>query len=175
MKQQARQQIYHIDRIEQFDKRNDIKIRGIETATDDDLAQKVVDLVTGVSVNLTKEDFTCYRTGQSDKASRPVMVKLHNQKKKLEIMRAKKRLGAGKFIDEDLTRLRSKLYYEVRQDTNTTKYWTIDGKIYAMVRANGGGEPTKTCFQTPDDLAVLGWDEGRIEALMNSLNSLNSA
>ena len=44
-----------------------------------------------------------------------------------------------------------------------------------MVRANGGGEPTKTCFQTPDDLAVLGWDEGRIEALMNSLNSLNSA
>ena len=86
-------------------------------------------------------------------------------------MRAKKRLGAGKYIDEDLTRLRSKLYYEVRQDTNTTKYWTIDGKIYAMVRANGGGEPTKTCFQTPDDLAVLGWDEGRIEALMNSLNS----
>ena len=52
-----------------------------------------------------------------------------------------------------------------------TKHWTIEGKIYAMVTTSGGGEATKTCFQTPDDLAVLGWDDDRIENFMNTINS----
>ena len=171
VKLQARQQCYHIDRIEQHDKRNDIKIRGLATENDEDLPQKVVDLAKEINVTINKDDFICYRTGRSDNANRPVLVKLNDQRTKVKIMRAKKNLGTGKYIDEDLTRLRSKLYYEVRHDANTTKYWTIDGKIYAMVKPSGGGEPTKTCFQTPDDLAILGWDEGRVEDFMNSLNS----
>ena len=116
--------------------------------------------------------FICYRTGKLENPSRPILVKLHNQRQKVEIMRAKKGLGgSGKYIDEDLTKLRGKLYYEIRKDANTTKHWTVDGKIYAMVKTSGGGEAVKTCFQTPDDLAVLGWDERRIEDFMNSLNT----
>ena len=119
------QQIYHLDRVEQTVKKNDIKIRGIEYLGEEDTAQKVIELANTVQVTIRKEDFTCYRLGKPDKVSRPILVKLHNKHKKIELMRAKKNLAnaaAGKFIEEDLTKLRSKLYYEVRKDENTTKH-----------------------------------------------------
>ena len=129
MRKQSRQQIYNLDRVEQTEKKNDIKIRGIEYVGDEDTAQIVVDLASKVQVDIKKEDFTCYRLGKPEKSSRPILVKLHNQHKKIELMRAKKNLAtaaAGKFIEEDLTRLRSKLYFEVRHNENTTKDRTIE-------------------------------------------------
>ena len=168
MRRQMRKQTYHMDRMEQAEKRNNIRMKGIDYAESEDTAEKVIQLAGTIQVNLARTDFTCYRTGNIENVSRPVMVRLHNQQKKIEFMKAKKHLARGKTIEEDLTRLRSKLHYTVRKNENTIKHWTIDGKIFAMVKPQDGGDATKVCFESPDDLYALGWNEERVEQFMNT-------
>ena len=169
MRKQIRKQTYLMDRMEQVEKQNNIRMKGITYAESEDTAEKVIELAQSISVTLDRNDFTCYRTGNIENASRPVMVRLHKKHKKIELMKAKKHLARGKTIEEDLTRLRSKLYYTVRKSENTIKHWTIDGKIFAVVKSNDGSDPSKVCFETPDDLYVLGYDEDRLEQFMNTV------
>ena len=56
--------------------------------------------------------------------------------------------------------------YEIRKDSSTSKTWTIDGKIYALVRE--GNSEVKKVFDTPDDLYKLGWNEAKLEAFLDA-------
>ena len=101
-------------------------------------------------------------SASSSRFSRPIMVQMNNRSKKTKIMIGKKKLGNGLFIEEDLTKLRSRMHYEIRKNENTSKTWTINGDIFAMVKGKNGNE-TKEKFCTPDDLYKLGWNNERLD------------
>ena len=69
---------------------------------------------------------------------RQIMVRVRNPSVKLRILKCRKNLKnsnnhSNVYINEDLTRLRSKLFWHVRQiakNRQITQYWTTNGKIY---------------------------------------------
>ena len=76
-------------------------------------------------------------------------------------MRNKKKLHGNKYVEESLNRLRSKLFFCVRKDSNTGKSWTQDGKIITYFK-NSRGQEVRKVIVTPDDLAQIGWTDERI-------------
>ena len=134
------------------------------------MKQTIIDTAAEINVTLERDDIdTCFRMGKFNDRNghRPIMVRLRSKGKKVDLMKKKKTLGNGKFIEEDLTKLRSSIYFAVRKDPNTSKSWTIEGKICAMVKR--GSTEEKVTFSSPHDLTKLGWDENRIESLLNSI------
>ena len=125
----------------------------------------VVDVARKMGVALADADISVsHRTG-ADGAG-PIIVRFARREKKIEMMRKKKNLGneAGIFIEEDLTRIRHRMLYEIRHDSRTTKTWTIEGKIFAMMKEGEGAnaKEAKKTFKNPDDLYKLGWNEERL-------------
>ena len=57
------------------------------------------------------------------------------------------------------------MYYEIRKNENTTKTWTINGDIFAIVKGKNGME-AKEQFSTPDDLYKLGWNKDKLDTFL---------
>ena len=64
------------------------------------------------------------------------------------------------FISDDLTRLRGKLVQAMRQDDGIVKVWTVDGKIFFVVKR--GNKEEKKMLDSIDDVIELGWDETKL-------------
>lgn len=120
------------DSLEQYSRRNNIRITGIEYAEGENVEQKVMDLVSKGDVDLNINDIDrAHRVG----TKQDVLVKFVTYRKKAEVMLAKKEIHAKEetaFIAEDLTRIRSNMLYEARKlkRANIVKHvWTSDGTI----------------------------------------------
>ena len=121
---------------------------------------------------MTPEDITdCFRIGARDapKERRPILVKLAYRSKKIEVMKNKKKLSNTCFIEEDLTRLRAKLYHTVRKDNKTMKTWTQECKIFTIIKDRHGRE-AKRIITNPDELTKIGWTEDRISHFWEEYN-----
>ena len=163
IKKQLRQQAYIKDQIEQDNKSNIIRIKGV-TPESADLRQTIINLANDTQVRLhTNDIISCYRTGGDETPAhkRFIVAKLSHRSKKVEIMRNKKNLTGNRYVEEGLTRLRSNLFHTVRMDNNTGRTWTQEGKIMTYVKDNDGEEVRKTIV-TPDDLTRIGWTDERI-------------
>ena len=69
------------------------------------------------------------------------------------------------FIVEQLTPLRSKVAFLLRQDTNVDKVWSINGRI-KVVLAGAGTDRPKTIDSLAQLKLVPGWTEDKIEKLV---------
>ncbi|KAK3873783.1 hypothetical protein Pcinc_021208 [Petrolisthes cinctipes] len=150
---QIKQQSYQLEQMEQYSRRENVRIKGIRCTEGEDVTATVIKVAEDIGVTLIQADISvCHCIGTSSDANRPkpIIVRLARREKKIELMKNKKKLKRGIYIDEDLTKMRSKMLYEIRRDPQTTKTWTIDGRIFAMV--NEGGEEMKKIFDTPIDL-----------------------
>ena len=76
-------------------------------------------------------------------------------------MKNKKKLGAGKYAEEDLTKVRSSIYYAVRKNNSIINAWTKEGKILGKLKDT---EQILT-FITPDDLKKLGLSDDEINKI----------
>ena len=164
MRKQLRQQHYQRDQYEQEDREDAIWIKGVNPVRDEDIYDTVIDVAGTIDVALRPEDISnCFRIGTnaSEPHKRHILVKLAHKRKKVALMINKKKLGEGRFIEEDLTRLRSKLYHTVRREANTLKTWTQDGKVFTIIKDLESRE-LKKILTTPDDLVKIGWNEERI-------------
>ena len=103
-----------------------------------------------------------------------IIIKCALQDVKDKIMRNKKILRGNEafqkdypeaFIVEQLTPLRSKVAYMLRQDTNVDKVWTINGRI-KVVLAGAGTDRPKTIDSLAQLKLVPGWTEDKIEKLV---------
>lgn len=169
MRKQLKQQTYQLDRMEQYTRRENIRIKGMNYTDNENTNEIVMKLASDIGVQLSNEDIsTSHRLGVSRDNAKPspIIVRFSRRDKKVELLRKKRNIQRGIYIEEDLTKLRRNLAYEVRKDSRTTKTWTIDGKIYAMVKE--GEAEVKKVFETPDDLYKLGWNESRLEAFLES-------
>ena len=169
LKKQLKNQSYQLDRMEQYTRRDNIRIKGVAYSTNENTNDIVINLAKDMGVELSSNDIsTSHQLGATREVTKPstIIVRFAKRDKKVELLKNKKKLRSGVHFEEDLTKLRRNMAYEIRKDSSTIKTWTIDGKIYAMVRE--GNSEVKKVFDTPDDLYKLGWNEARLEALLDA-------
>ena len=71
----------------------------------------------------------------------------------------------GAFIVEQLTPLRSKVAYMLRQDATVEKSWTINGRIKVILKgAESNAKPKNDRLTQLKQ--VMGWSEEQIEKLV---------
>ena len=138
---------YENDRLEQYSRRESIRIFGIKEAADgrEDnrvLEDKVLRILNDTGARVHAGDISVMHRigkrnqGQSQRQGpRPVIVRFISRNKKSEILHMKKNLKnrdgyADVFIFEDVTRLRSKLLYFVKNLPDVGRAWTKDGQIF---------------------------------------------
>ena len=170
VKRETQKQAFEMDKLEQYSRRENVKISGIPVREDENTNQLVVELASKVGVDLKEDDISVsHRLPQRNpNRPKPILVKFVRRDKKTALMKAKKTLRTRSdlkhiYIDEDLTRMRSTILRELRKEDRTKNCWSIDGKILCKVTENG---QTVTKFiDSPDHLTHVGWSEEKIKEL----------
>ena len=140
-----------LDDMEQYSRRNSIRISGIEETSSEDITEKVINLINNdIKVDppiTTNEIDRLHRVGPTRNGSvRPVLVKFATYRTKNKVMRNRRNLkpsssaiSKGKdsvqqkiFVNEDLTKKRVNLLWQARQLKRNGKLqdcWTWDGSV----------------------------------------------
>ena len=121
VKQEIQKQSWKLDALEQYSRRESIKIIGLAESAPgvvEDTTELVVE--TKIGVDVSRHDISvCHRLPGRAKA---VIAKFVRREKKIKVMKAKKQLkeiaGPKLMIFEDLTSLRSALLRELKKDPN---------------------------------------------------------
>lgn len=166
---------YEQDRLEQYTRRETIRITGLEEEAGEDwlkLKDKVVDLTKEIGCDIQHGDISiCHRNGQEThqsngtKRPRQVLVKFVSREKKVAVMKNKKNLKDKKknvYVNEDLTGPRAKMLKCIREKKCTQSLYTKDGRIICKLKSAKPEERPVT-IETPHDLIKLGFDEDEIK------------
>ena len=168
---------YEIDRLEQYTRRESIRIAGLEekdVETDAGLRAQIVQMAADMGVNLESSDISvCHRLGkkQTDHGRpkyRPVICKFISRNHKSAVISNKKKLKDKEgykhiYINEDLTPLRSRLLAIARKDAKVKNAVTKDGKVLCYMKSQDQRSPV--VLDTPDDLFRLGYDDLNLREL----------
>ena len=131
---QIRQQAYVTDQREQDNKADIMCIIGVNYDDQEDLKDQKIDVARKADVTLLRDDIIdCFCLGGTDAPcdKRPIVAKIRTRAKKVAIMLESYRV----YIEEGLTRFRSKLYHRVRIDQKSKglKTWTQEGKVFTKI------------------------------------------
>ena len=161
---------YENDRLEQYCRRETIKVVGLKEEEGEDTEQKVLEIFKVVGADITPADVSVvHRTGDRKRKGRPILVCFVSRKKRKEVMQKKKVLKdkreyAGVYVFDDLTTLRAKMLYYLKKKVPVVENaWTIDGRIHCTKKRPPGLSERESpgrifTIDTPDDLFKLGVD-----------------
>jgi hypothetical protein len=164
---------FDIDRLEQYSRRESVRISGLKESEGEDTDRIVCDLVSDLGIKVSPEDISVsHRLGRPNFGGtgrhRSIICKFVRRNIKTQVMKTKKKLRDmpmynGVFIDEDLTPLRAKISRELRSEAGR-RAWTIDGKIHTAITKDG--KESKVIIDSPDDLMLkVGWSEEKVKSL----------
>ena len=162
-------QRFDLDRLEQYGRRETIRINGIPETEGGDTNDIVKQLAADIGVSITTADISVsHRMPGRPGTAKTIIAKFVRRDVKASVMRNKRKLREndkrrGVYVNEDLTPLRAKLSKVLRSDPAIKKVWSIDGRIFCVI--NEDGRETKKTIETPDDLFKLGWTEERVAEL----------
>ena len=136
-----------IDAMEQYTRRNSIRISGILEEQDECCEEKVIHVLNtrmGVSPPISADHIDrLHRLGKLNPGvnkPRQIIVKFTSYRYRSQVMAKRSALkGTQMFINEDLTRKRNKVMWHCRQEKKVGKLrdcWTNDGRI--LVRDRNG-------------------------------------
>lgn len=149
---------WKIDSNEQYSRRDNIKIVGLEKTQDNEnkTNQMVIDVCNKMGVEVTEQDISVSHWLPGKKPS--IIVKFVRRDVKHKIMANKKKLGEGdpSFYD-DLTVARLRLLKTLRNEGWIKRAFTKDGVIHC-IDADG----VMTIIKSPHDLVKLGWTDDEI-------------
>lgn len=136
-----------LDEREQYSRRNNIRVFGIQESESEDTDQIVLDLAAKLGVPLVKQQIDrSHRVGRMGPKPRPIIVKLVSYAQRRALFMAKKSLkGTGTFVCEDLTKTRRELLKKIVEAFSKEKVWTIDGTILVNV---GKSRPFRVRFES---------------------------
>lgn len=144
-----------LNNLEQYTRKNSIRIYGIEDKNKDETMEQSRSLVIKLfndklSIKLTNKDIDiAHRLGQfSKEGNRPIICKFVSRSTKFDVISARRQLkGSAIVIREDLTTRNAKLLESVSAKPEVANAWSHDGKIIALL-LNG----KKTRFDLNSDL-----------------------
>lgn len=173
LKTETQKQRFDIDRLEQYSRKDSIRIQGIEENRDEKTNDIVVKLAKDIGVNIQDRDISVshrlpQRAGRGRNGAtrpKPLIVKFVRHDTKVAIMQKKKQLKNKEgyrnvFIDDDLTPLRNKMLRELKRDETVKRCWSIDGRIFCIQEERG--QEVKRVIDSPDDLLKVGWSEEKV-------------
>jgi len=158
------------DKLEQYGRRETIRIVGMKEEKGENVEQKVIELFKEAGASVAPDDISVtHRTGMGKRRSGPrhVLVRFVSRRKKREVMMARKNLK-GKdqfkdvFINDDLTAMRSRLLGYVKGSQRFGRVWSSDGKILCLKKLPTGAQrdpqERPLVIDTADDLFNVGFD-----------------
>lgn len=141
----------NLDDLEQYGRRMNVRIAGINEDEEEDTDQVVIDFAKRINVNIRPDDIDrCHRVKRREREPNPnvetpfqddarpleIIVKFTNSKARLALMKGRATLRRSKsnvFINEDLTAGRKELTYEcrkLRRANKISRVWTYNGNVY---------------------------------------------
>lgn len=158
---------YHNERLEQYTRRENLRLFNFPACEDTELRAKFIELGTVLGVTVEGTDINTIHKlparAAADKMA--VIVRLNNRKVRNDLLYAKKaplntpdNPFRGMFIQEDLTQQRSKLLKFVNAHANTEKTRTSEGRIRVTLKEDRGAGRNVT-IENPDDLFKIGVDD----------------
>ncbi|KAK6181853.1 hypothetical protein SNE40_009632 [Patella caerulea] len=134
------------DDLEQYGRRNCIRISGIAETPNEIVENKVIDVLKQVIPDIAPSDIqNSHRVGKPIMGNpQKIIVRLSNYKTKVSIMRGKKVVNSAEdniYINEDLTRYRAHIFKHTRKSFKSNLIngcWTRDGKIFIRERKPDG-------------------------------------
>ena len=146
------------DELEQYTRRENVKIHGLPETDNDDTIQQVVQLAQKAGVDIDANDISvAHRLPGNRHTNKPrtIIARFVRRVKRTDLMRKKANLrnvdGPRVFITDDLTKMRGRLLWELKQDGDIERAYSIDGKI-TCVKKMAGGEEKRFRVNSPDDL-----------------------
>ena len=129
-----------VDEAEQYSRRNCIRISKIPERPDEDTDELVMSLAQSLNVRMSPSDIDrSHRIGRpGSKPHRDIIVKFVSYRARERLFINRKQLKdtefSGVYLNEDLTRLRSKLLFEARKQVKAAKQkllgaWSSNGKL----------------------------------------------
>ncbi|KAJ8306878.1 hypothetical protein KUTeg_014962 [Tegillarca granosa] len=154
-----------IDALEQYSRRNSIRIAGIPEKSDEKIDEIVLDIAKRANVDIDQRVIDrSHRIGPPrGGTNRQILVKFTSHRPKYSLMKARKDWNKPQcrdsvlrsiYVNEDLTKKRSKLYSIARsyvKQKRCTKAWSWDGKVFVTDLSNN-----KRRIDSIDDLLVFG-------------------
>lgn len=141
-----------MDASEQYSRRNSLRISGIPETVNDDTDQIVLHVAETVGVNISPSEIDrSHRLGRpGNRQIRDILVKFTSYRARERLMKNRRNLKTselrGVFVNEDLTKVRSKLLFEARKCVKTKHLlgaWSSDGRI--LVKDKKGTVAVVTC------------------------------
>ena len=158
----VRKNEYASDALDQYSRRENVRITGIPEGegTEENLVDKIIQVASSMGVVIDVSSFNdVHRLGvKRPGQNRQIIVRFMNRTLKIKFLSGRKNLKntdyKNVFINEDLTKLRFKLFQMVRKCEEVKSASTRDGKIICYLQ-NG----TKAVISSPDDLFKIGFQD----------------
>jgi len=128
---------------EQYNRRNNIRIRGLAVKKDDDCRKVVLELIRSkLHVPVSDDDIELAhpvplrsQANQASSGSDVVMVRFRHREVRDQVIRQRKLLKNSKrTIVEDLTALNLELINRLKKTPRVEKTWSWNGHVYALLR-----------------------------------------
>ena len=158
---------YHHEKLEQYTRRDNIRLFNFPTCDDGEIQEKFIELGAALGVTIQDSVINAIHKLPSHGPARPTMaviVRLNSRKVRNDILYAKKTpLNApespfrGVFVQEDLTQPRSKLLRFIKNHENTDRARTSEGRIRVSLK-NDRGAGKSVIVENPDHLFKIGLD-----------------
>ena len=123
--------VIEADSIEQYGRRENVRIFGVEEEPGEDVFAKVVSVAEKAGVPITKNDVsTCHRLPSGGTGPKPLIAKFVRRETKHQLMKNKRNLkNTNIFVNDDLTPLRAKVTRELRKRDGVRSVITVNEKI----------------------------------------------
>ena len=126
--------LFLLDGNEQYGRRENVRLFGVEEQTGEDVYQQVVDVLKKTVVEICKSDFSvCHRLPARGQSGKPIIVKFVRRETKLALMKNKSGLqhqsGRPIYINDDITQLRAGLLKSLKEKPDAKAANMINEKI----------------------------------------------
>ena len=156
---------YHNEKLEQYTRRDNLRLFNFPMCEDKDLRSKFIEMAATLGVTLHDHDINIIHIKLTASArSQSVIVKMNNRKLRHDILYAKKALlntdGSvfkGVFVQEDLTSQKSKLLKFIKGNANVERAQTSEGRLRVTLKEDCGAGKRVT-IENPDNLFKVGVD-----------------
>ena len=155
---------YHHEKLEQYTRRDNLRMFNFPLCNDDELRAKFIEMAALLGVEVKSQDINIIHKLTANARSQSVIVRMNNRKLRNDILFAKKAplnneaLGfKGLFIQEDLTNQRSKMLKFLKGNDNVERVQTSEGWLRVMLKEDKGAGK-RVVIENPDDMFKIGLD-----------------
>nr|XP_054757115.1 protein unc-13 homolog C-like [Lytechinus pictus] len=149
------------DDLEQYSRRNNVRVFGVPEAPDEDTDDQVIKIVSNhLGYNLTKAEIDrSHRSGKPrspNSKPRPILVKLCSHRSKFALLKNRRKMkDSGFSIQEDLTRANHEILMKLVKHPKVAAAWSADGRVIAALKTSQDGVQVKKVFTSLQQVTAL--------------------